>query len=275
VTRAGSDVEQKEIVGLYRRADNFYGRFGCLRASASAPVERVMTTQWFSERRFSLLLLCEALVFIINPLTHEFGHVRWLYDIFVTLVFFAAFFILFNRKGRRVAALVLGVPTVLANWTGYVVPGIPAVPLSLTFHLFAVLFLGFTVVTILQSIHESKAITTDGLAGAFSGYLMAAVAFGHLFAALEVAAPDSYRMPTPEMHAALRDGVQRRALLNYFSFMTLTTVGYGDIVPATHPARSLASLEAVVGQFYIAVVMALLIGQRLAQARGEERSGPP
>jgi voltage-gated potassium channel len=245
------------------------------RKSVLAPVERAMTFQWFSERRFSLLLLAEILVFIIHPLVYQIGRGLWLYDFFVSLVFLTAFFILFNRKGRRLLALVLGVPTVLANWTGYVLPGVPAEPLALTFHLFAVLFLGFTVVAILRTIHQSKTVTTDSLAGAFGGYLLAAVAFGHLFSALEIAAPGSYRVGTDEMRTELREGEHRRALLNYFSFMTLTTVGYGDVTPATHPARSLASLEAVVGQFYIAVLMAVLIGQRLAQMRDDKKSEPP
>jgi voltage-gated potassium channel Kch len=58
----------------------------------------------------------------------------------------------------------------------------------------------------------------------------------------------------------------RYFLLAYFSLVTLATVGYGDITPATELARSLAVVEAIVGQFYIAVLIADLIGKKLSQA---------
>ena len=62
-------------------------------------------------------------------------------------------------------------------------------------------------------------------------------------------------------------------MFNYFSLVTLTTMGYGDVTPVRPPATALATLEAVFGQFYIAVVVAQLVGLRLAQAFGPK--GPP
>ena len=56
--------------------------------------------------------------------------------------------------------------------------------------------------------------------------------------------------------------VRRRARLAravYYSFVTIATLGYGDIVPASHPARGLAILEAVSGQMYLAVLIARLV----------------
>jgi hypothetical protein len=61
-------------------------------------------------------------------------------------------------------------------------------------------------------------------------------------------------------------GPHAHFLLTYFSFVTLTTVGYGDITPAGDTARALAMIEAVAGQFYLAVLIAELVGKRLAQA---------
>ena len=57
-------------------------------------------------------------------------------------------------------------------------------------------------------------------------------------------------------------------MFNYFSIVTLTTMGYGDITPARAPATVLAMLEAVFGQFYIAVVVAQLVGARMAGGAG-------
>jgi uncharacterized membrane protein len=55
--------------------------------------------------------------------------------------------------------------------------------------------------------------------------------------------------------------------MTYFSLVTLATVGYGDILPATHTARMVAMFQAVVGQFYLAVVVALFVGTYAAQRR--------
>ncbi|HET6879389.1 MAG TPA: potassium channel family protein, partial [Pirellulales bacterium] len=64
---------------------------------------------------------------------------------------------------------------------------------------------------------------------------------------------------------ALVEPANRPSTLAYFSFVTLTTAGYGDIVPATSLTRILAALEAVVGQFYLAVLVAGLVGIRVSR----------
>jgi hypothetical protein len=69
-----------------------------------------------------------------------------------------------------------------------------------------------------------------------------------------------------EFATELEDWDRRFAVFNYFSLVTLTTMGYGDVTPARAPATMLATLEAVFGQFYIAVLVAQLVGLRLAQA---------
>jgi hypothetical protein len=57
----------------------------------------------------------------------------------------------------------------------------------------------------------------------------------------------------------------------YYSFITLTTVGYGDIVPLTSPARSLAAMEALMGQLYLAITIARLVGVHASQSRGRDK----
>jgi len=63
----------------------------------------------------------------------------------------------------------------------------------------------------------------------------------------------------------------RRPELTYFSFLTLTTVGYGDIVPVAPLARVLAMLEALIGQIFLATFLAFLVGNFLIQKQKDER----
>jgi hypothetical protein len=67
------------------------------------------------------------------------------------------------------------------------------------------------------------------------------------------------------MAHALKSAEARGSVLVYYSFVTMTTVGYGDITPVSPPARTLAWLEAMMGQFYIAVLVAFLVGIRVSQ----------
>jgi hypothetical protein len=232
-----------------------------------------MALDWYLRRRYSVLLLAMFLVFVVHPLLGDIDLARWLYDLLFTAVFLAVFPVLFAHRGRRLAAVCLGLPTLVANWTGYAIPGVAPAPLAVFYHVAAAVFLGVTAAAILQTILGAKAISGDSLAGACCGYLLAGAAFGHLYCALEWVLPGSFRGPA-ELMSRLGDGYLRRPLLMYFSFTTLTTVGYGDIVPATPTARGLACLEAVIGQFYIAVVMAELIGLKVSQTVGGRRSDP-
>jgi voltage-gated potassium channel len=77
-----------------------------------------------------------------------------------------------------------------------------------------------------------------------------------------------------EMADALKLAETREPVLTYYSFVTMTTVGYGDITPLSPPARTLAWLEAMMGQFYIAVLVAFVVGIRVSQgpAKASERS---
>src|SRR5262249_15287705 len=120
---------------------------------------------------------------------------------------------------------------------------------------------------ILQNTHEATRVSADTLAGAFCGYVLVGVVFGHLYCIVDAVVPGSF-ITQAELAAHMAAPERRRFLLSYYSYMTLTRVGYGDIVPGSAPARSLACLEALLGQFYIAVVMAELIGLKVSQPAG-------
>jgi hypothetical protein len=232
-----------------------------------------LAADWMHRRRYSLLLIALLLLFVLQPFLHPYALGRWVYDLVFTAVFVVVFALVLRRTPYRLAALVTGLPTLVATWTGYVLPGVPQVPLAVTFHLCAALFLGLTVASVLRATHEATSVSMDSLAGAFGGYLLIGVVFGHLYSVVDTLQPGSFSATTADLAALLKVPERHHFLLTYYSIITLTTVGYGDIVPTASPARSLACLEALVGQFYIAVVMAELIGLRVSQSRSEGTPG--
>lgn len=112
------------------------------------------------------------------------------------------------------------------------------------------------VVMILRYVLTSREVTVDTVFGAFVAYLLIALTFASIYHALVVIEPESFAMPNI---STIGNGFSLNVQLGYFSFVTIATLGYGDIVPRLPVAQMLAILEAVAGQFYMAVVVAWLV----------------
>jgi voltage-gated potassium channel len=220
---------------------------------------------WLRQRRFLVLLVALLLLIVAYPIARETIGSRLLYDALLTVIFLAAFFVFFTQRHYRLAALLFGIPTLVGAWTGYVLPDVARLPAAIGFHVLAALFLGAAIAMTLQQVFKPGDVSADSIFGALCGYLLVGLAFGHLYCVVALTRAGSFR-GSAEFAALLLDGDQLHYLLTYFSFMTLTTVGYGDIMPANGAARGLAVAEAVVGQFYVAVLIAGLVGKRISQA---------
>jgi hypothetical protein len=178
-------------------------------------------------------------------------------------------------KGRRTRYLALWswlIVTVL-GWSLYVLPPQgPVWPRGLQLLLLAGLH-GWAAALILRDIFQQQQVDRDAVFGAVTGYMLAAGGWGNLYALCELLAPGSFAV-SPELASTFADPQTRNSLFIYFSMVTITTVGFGDITPTQGPVTVFAMLEVVFGQFYIAVVVAQLVGIRLAQMTGG-RSGEP
>lgn len=117
---------------------------------------------------------------------------------------------------------------------------------------------------ILTFVRHQQTLTVDSILATVAAYLLLALLFTQIYLFLITWDPASFSM---SVEAASRPVHLLQADMTYFSLVTLATVGYGDILPATHTARMLAMFEAVVGQFYIAVVVALFVGIYSSQRR--------
>lgn len=216
-----------------------------------------------AERKYLALLVSLIILVVVYPILRMATETRLLLDVLFSLVFLAALLVIFEGGRLRIVAILLGVPTLVGLSTNYLIPGIPRLPLEVWFHVLAAMFLGFTTGIILRSIHGEKSVSSESVYGAFCGYLLLGLAFAHVFCLLELLEPNSFQ--GAGFSNQLSDD-RRHFLLVYFSFLTLTTVGYGDITPNSDAARSLAATEAIMGQFYLAVLIAELIGKRVSQA---------
>ena len=117
--------------------------------------------------------------------------------------------------------------------------------------------MAFVVYEVLRHVLSEGPVDPDKLYAAVSAYLLIGLAFASVYEALEFWQVGAFSFANPsdnDMDA-----------LMYFSLVTLSTVGYGDVVPSIPEARILAVLEAILGQLYLAVLMARLVGLHLSQ----------
>jgi hypothetical protein len=116
----------------------------------------------------------------------------------------------------------------------------------------------------LAFVRRQRTLTIDSIFATVAAYLRVALPFALLYLCLLTWNAASFSLP---VEAANRSSRLLQADMTYFSLVTLATVGYGDILLDSHTARMLAMFQAVVGQFYVAVVVALFVGMYSSQSR--------
>jgi hypothetical protein len=185
-------------------------------------------------------------------------------SILQTIMVVAVFLGVFEERRNRLVALWLGIVTGAVGWTNYALPPQYHVASDVAEHTLRMVFVGYAAIVILGDIFRKKLVRGDDVLGAACGYLLASGAWASLFLVCELLSPGSFSVGTP-IAGQLGTSEGALAVFEYFSLSTLTAVGYGDITPVRGPATVVAMLETVFGQFYIAVVVARLVGIRLAQ----------
>ena len=222
------------------------------------------------EWKYLALLVALVVAAILEPLSVTWTEsAQIIGGVAVLMLNVPVFLVVFETRWERGVAFCLLAPLVAANLVHEVVTDRWQIG-AIVFHCFVTVFLALAVAMILKRIFQHQAIRTDDVIGVLCGYLLAAVAWGNAYAAVYMLWPASFRVADASAWR-LADWHWQRYLFNYFSVMTLTTMGYGDITPAGVLVYSLTWLEVVFGQFYLAVVVAQLVGLKLAQAINRDR----
>jgi hypothetical protein len=217
-------------------------------------------TRW----RYLVLLGTLLLVLVVQPISFGVSTQPQLFDVLLVLVTAALLLSFCSDKRKRLFAIAFGIPAGLLSLGGHLLAAQPNSAVVLAGHCLALVFFFWAAVTIVLSLVRSAALSLDSVFGAICGYLLLGMAWAMLYSMLDLLWPGSFAV-ADRLAEQVRADDSRIHLFTYYSFITLSTVGYGDVTPLSTPARTCAWLEALTGQFYLAVFVAALIGILLAK----------
>ena len=204
------------------------------------------------------LLIALLLLFVLYPfLEQDVIEVRHV-SVFFTVILIAGIYAVSHNPRFTIVTIVLAAGMLSGQWLAHFDQNPTAIAFA---RAFGFLFFLLTAAAILVDVLKSKTITGDKIAGAICAYLMIGLMWAFLFCLIEVLNPGSFLengQPVAVTHTAFRQFAVMNSLV-YYSMVTIATLGYGDIVPKSAPARSLSTLEAITGQMYLAILIARLV----------------
>jgi hypothetical protein len=225
-----------------------------------------------SSNKHSVLLGVLLISIALQPVA-RFGALGFLiYDGLYYFVAATVLLIVFEKQRDRLIGLGLIAPAIAANFVGHfnTDSGAWHTTVLVIYHSLMAALLAYAVAAILRGIFHSQRIRSDHVIGALTGLMIAAAAWSNLYILTDLLLPDAFVISAP-LTPQLASEPGRRFVFSHLSFITLTTVGYGDVTPLAPVACALAWMEAIFGQFYVAVIIGQLIGLKLSQHDGTRR----
>jgi hypothetical protein len=215
--------------------------------------------------RFSTLLATIVLILLSGPMIDSEDVGIPFSRILFSAILIAGIYVVSTRRAVFFTGLALALPALATEW---IVQFHPHRALIFANLVLTGLFLVYIAAVILHEILDEDRVTLDTIFGGVCVYVMLGIVWVVIYTSLELFTPGSFLVggaALQDIHAGQLD--YRFDEFTYFSFVTMTTLGYGDIVPTTGPARAFAAAEAIVGQLYVAIFVARLVALHLVHQR--------
>ena len=203
--------------------------------------------------KYLLLLLSSFLLIFSLPIPSQTSSYELIFALITSSNILAGLVVVGNVKGIRSSIIrVIGIVLITIQFLDLVIP-IPAFE-SILASLFVIFFVSISI-RVYRDIFKAKEIDLEILAAVFCGYIFLGFLASFLFMGIESVHPGSF--------GGMDAGITRFDNVLYFSFITLLTIGYGDMVPLTTLTKSLVVAVGLIGNFYTVMVTAIVIGKFL------------
>jgi hypothetical protein len=210
-----------------------------------------------SRYRFTILMAAFLCLLLVYPFLKYFKltHIDFLLDIFVTLLLISCIHALSASHRQAIVASLVIIPAIFVNWIGVFVA---SRPLEIFIDLYKIGASSYICFGLLKYALQAGVVDREKIAAAVNVYLFFGLIWRDLYSLISLLIPDAFNS----------DLLSQTDFL-YYSFVTLSTLGYGDIAPVVGPAKALAYIEAIVGQLYLTILVARLVGLHIAHTGPE------
>ena len=207
-----------------------------------------------SKERFFILLCLIGGLLVLVPILNRFVAARIFLDIFLTAIVISVAYIISHKKRNLIFGVTLGVVMLASLWIPYTDQN---KWIAASGMIAGALLIAFGMASLLDLMLKSKGVNREIIYAAILLYLLAALMWAFVYTFLELVDPASFNIELVRSEGQL-------LVFQYYSFVTITTLGYGDITPVTEVAKAFSVLEALVGQLYLVVAVAWLVGMHVS-----------
>ena len=208
---------------------------------------------WHLKDRYYYLFVILALFILLPPFLIQFEFLSYLIYLLLTLVIINCAIILFDHSKRPVYGLGLLVVTLIFIWLS-AVKAWQSTILGVLFLIVIIAFFTATFIKMVKDIFSMEKVTAKVVVGGIGAYLLLGLTGAFVFDIVQLLYPGSFTK---------MDVFTGFYAQIYFSFVTISTLGYGDITPLTPQGQAVAIMVSLSGQIYLAVLMAMLVGKFL------------
>ena len=230
------------------------------------------TTEPDNRNAFGLLLLAICVLIFLMPLAAAQHPQAEILRALITLVLLSGVFVSTRKAWVLTISVVLAVAASGMGWAADILNN---QTVSVASYALALVNIIFVMVVVSRVVLRRERITTDAVFGGLSAYLLMGLAFMILYGLVEYSTPGSFLIRGDRISggASLTRNPESFVHFLYFSLITLSTVGYGDILAVRPLSQMLAATEGILGQLFIAVVVARLVGMQMLDFAAR-RQGP-
>ncbi len=220
--------------------------------------------------QFGLLFIFLLAMFVVPQLLPDEGRFHWQMPLFFSLVMLSALRTVSERPRQFWIAAFLLVLGLVPEWLHAL-----GVENTATWgKVLIAIFIGYTSTLILRMVLRAKTVDVEVILAALCVYLMLALIWGVAYQVIETLDPGSFAIPAAMIEGAANPEQAISGVLYYFSFVTITTLGYGDVQPVVPLARSFAITEALIGQIFLVTLIARLVAMQTAMQRQNVKADP-
>jgi voltage-gated potassium channel len=207
----------------------------------------------FSSGYYNFLLLFLIFLFAFRPYEQGLIYIA-IWKSFFTCTFFTAIFNVKHHRNVKISAVILAIPTLGFSWLElyYSSPWF-----FIGNVLFTIIFFMVCTASILVDVILHAKVTMETLRGVVCVYFMIAFLFAYIYYLIEYIIPGSFHLIHRD--ASFTTFSRNLSQMMYFSFVTLLTIGFGDITPILNFSQTAVVIEGIIGQFYIAILVARIV----------------